>query len=317
MKYMLLTDGAAYFPTLTKGYHGAGLYNWPKAMEGDVRLWSEIKKAPETMLEYDMIHINLAADDVGLAAKIRPYIKETSVKLVVNLDYSIQYMDKYIPLFDLLNDIRSCDCAFGVEPNQVNLLHYLGQVMGTGHKTMLLPHPVDLDYMRKQWIDYEHRLDRLIFHYHKYDGHLDIPWLITDNIPITEKMMVGLTKAEHDIKNFPGWTVQPFVPWETYLYALKYAKYGFEYRTHHAASRFVMECAAMGIPCVSTDHSFMGGVLFPDLCHPIGDFNAIHHSIRDIATDEEYRLKMANDGLERIEGYNFENSRKNMERLIE
>lgn len=317
MKYLFLTDGAAYFPTLTKGYNGAGVYNWPKAMDGETRLWSELKKSPEQLLSYDLIHINLAADDIGLAATIKPFIKDTDTKLVVNLDYSINYMDRYVPLFEFLNDIKACDCAFGTEPTQVNLLHYLGTIMGTGHKTMLLPHPVDLDFLKNEWVDYADRKDTLAFHYHKYDGHLDIPWLITDGIEIQEKLMLGYTKAELDIKNFPGWTVQPFVPWKTYLYALKYCKYGFEYRTHKASSRFVMECAALGIPVVSTHDSYMGGVMFPLLCKDLSDFTALHHSIKELVDDDEWRLEQASYGLIHAEEYNFANSKKNMERLVE
>jgi hypothetical protein len=316
MKYLFLTDGAAFWPSLTADYHGAGAFNWPKAMQGDTRLWAELSKSPEQLLQYDLIHINLAGEDVGLAAKIKPFIKDTSTKLVVNCDYSINYMDKNVNLFSFLSDIKATDYAFGVEPGQVNLLTYLGSIMGTGHRTMLLPHPVDLQYMKDQWIDNAGRKDALAFHYHKYDGHIDIPWMITDGIPLKEKLMLGYTNAELDIKNFPGWTVQPFVPWETYLYALKYCKYGLEYRTHKAASRFIMECASLGIPCVSTHDSFMGVMLFPELSHPTTDFSALHHSIRGLL-DEDYRLEVAAKGLEKIQNYDFESSKKNMLRLVE
>jgi hypothetical protein len=286
-------------------------------MEGDVRLWSEVKRTPIDLLDYDLIHINLAADDIGLAAEISKFVENTSTKVVVNADYSINYMDKSTHIHELIADIHACDHAFGVEPAQTNLLHYIATMQDKKKVTvMLLPHPVDLEYLGKKWIDYDKRTETLVFHYHKYDGHLDIPWLLCYGLDIRHKTVVGYTKTEWDVKEMPEWGFIPFTSWESYIDGISRCKYGLEYRTHKAASRFVMEAAALGIPVVTTHDSFMGQMLFPDLCHPVEDFTSLRDSLQAITVDE-YRLEKAKEGLERIEAYNFENSRKNLERLVE
>ncbi len=319
MKYLFLTKGGAYFPNLTKNYHGAGCFNWYKCMEGDVRLWSELSRNPVELLDYDLIHINLAADDIGLAAEISKYLKESSTKLVVNMDYSINYMDKSVHIHELIADIQACDFAFGVEPAQTNLTHYIANM--TTHtkqiKIMLLPHPVDLEYLNKKWIDYEHRQDSLIFHYHKYDGHLDIPWLLCYGLDVKHKIVTGYTNTTWDVKEMPEWEFWPFAPWEVYVDGLSRCKYGFEYRTHKAASRFIMEAAAVGVPVVSTHDSFMGAMLFPSLHNPIEDFKAMRNSLELLTTKDDFRLSVAKEGLERIEKYDFKHSKENMERLVE
>ena len=182
---------------------------------------------------------------------------------------------------------------------------------------MLLPHPVDLDYLNKKWIDYERRMDLLVFHYHKYDGHLDIPWLLCYGLDaVPHKIVVGYTNTEWDVKEMPEWKFWPFAPWDVYIDGLSRAKYGLEYRTHKAASRFIMECAALGIPVVSSADSFMGAMLFPALNNPVEDFTSLRNSLNLLTTKDDFRLGIAKEGLERIENYNFENAKKNMERLV-
>jgi hypothetical protein len=39
--------------------------------------------------------------------------------------------------------------------------------------------------------------------------------------------------------------------------------------------------------------------------------------LKNLVEKEEFRLRLAKEGLEKIEAYNFENSRKNLERLVE
>ena len=110
--------------------------------------------------------------------------------------------------------------------------------------------------------------------------------------------------------------VMPYMEWDKYIYFLARCKVGFEYRTHKAASRFVMEAGALGIPVVTTKDSHMGQLIFPEMCHEVGDFFAIRGSLEKLIEDEEYRLKLAREGIERLEQYNFKNSKLRMMELI-
>lgn len=318
MKYLFLTDGASYFPQLMKDFERAGLYNWYKCMDGEVRLWSDLKTRPLELLDYDIIHINLACSDIGLAAEIGPLIENSGTKLVVNMDYSINYMDTGTDLRDFMADLTACDACFGVEPSQVNLLNYIIQYhTNKDDKTRiaLMPHPVDLKMMQKElWIDYDRRMEILAFQFHKYDSHWQIPRLLMLKLPVLTTCL-GYYKDEFKTQDMPE-LVMPYIDWDKYIKFLSYCKYGFEYRTHKAASRFVMEAGSIGIPVVTTHDSYMGHMVFPDISHPVEDFFSIRDSLKRIIEDEEYRLHLARTGLERLEAYNFENSKKNMEGLV-
>jgi hypothetical protein len=318
MKYLFLTDGASYFPQLMKDFERAGLYNWYKCMNGEVRLWSDLKNRKHELLNYDVIHINLASSDIGLAAKISPYIKDSSTKLVVNMDYSINYMDNATDLREFLADLTACDAAFGVEPSQVNLINYIVQYhtkKDNNTNIALMPHPVDLTLMQEKiWKDYDKRLPILAYQFHKYDSHWQIPRLLMLKLPVITTCL-GYSLDTFKTQDMPE-LVMPYIEWDRYIEFLSYCKYGFEYRTHKAASRFVMEAGSIGIPVVTTHDSYMGHIIFPDLSHPVEDFFSMRESLKTMIEDEEYRLHLAREGIERLEMYNFENSKKNMEALV-
>jgi len=318
MKYLFLTDGASYFPQLMVDFERAGLYNWYKCMDGEVRLWSDLKHRKHELQDYDIIHINLASSDIGLAAKIAPLIKEASTKLVVNMDYSINYMDKATSLREFILDLNATDCAFGVEPSQVNLINYILSVTGDDReiRLSLMPHPVDTELMQKElWVDYDRRMDILAYQFHKYDSHWEIPRLLMLKLPVICTCL-GYSLESFKTQDMPE-LVMPYIDWDKYIGFLAHCKYGFEYRTHKAASRFVMEAGSIGIPVVTTHDSYMGHMVFPDISHPVEDFFGIRESLKRIIEDEEYRLHLAREGIERLEAYNFENSKKSMEALVD
>jgi glycosyltransferase involved in cell wall biosynthesis len=318
MKYLFLTDGASYFPQLMVDFERAGLYNWYKCMDGEVRLWSDLKHRKHELLDYDIIHINLASSDIGLAAKVKPLLEGSSTTLVVNMDYSINYMDNATNLREFIADLQACDCAFGVEPSQVNLIHYIISVVKdekSETRMSLMPHPVDLATMEsKIWVDYDRRLNMLAYQFHKYDSHWQIPRLLMLKLPVLTTCL-GYSLESFKTQDMAD-LVMPYIEWEKYIRFLAYAKYGFEYRTHKAASRFVMEAGSLGIPVVTTHDSFMGHLIYPDVCHPVEDFFSIRKSLEKLIEDEEWRLTQAREGLERLEAYNFENSKKSMEALV-
>ena len=144
MKYLLLTEGAAYFPELLKPFERAGLYNWMKSFEGEVRLWGDIKKRPQDLQKYDVVHVNSYGPDQGLAHLVAQHTDSTDTKLVVNMDISVNYFDKDLHLGNFIKDILAADHIFGVEPTQVNLINYIAYVMKRKKKgyATLVPHPI-------------------------------------------------------------------------------------------------------------------------------------------------------------------------------
>jgi len=319
MKYLLLTEGAAYLPELLKPFERAGLYNWLKCFNGEVRLWGDIKKRTHELNNYDVIHVNSYGQDMGLAAVAQEHIKGDT-KLVVNLDLSINYFDTHMNFPMLIQDILAADALFCVEPAQVNLVNYIAHAMQREKekRCILLPHPIDVSILQDTtWIDYNDRMDAVAFQYHKYDAHWTIPKLLMENLPNHYlSAMLGYTGDPLPMEGLRH-LVMPYMEWEVYIKFLARCKIGFEYRTHRAASRFIMECAALGIPTVSTHDSHMGHIIYPEICKPVEDYMGIRKALERLIMDEEFRLYLARMGMERLEPFNFENSRKRFMEMIE
>ena len=320
MKYLLLTEGAAYFPELLKPFERAGLYNWLKCLDGEVRLWGDIKKRPHELQNYDIIHINAYGQDLGLAHTISQYT-QGHPKIIINMDLSIDYFDKdmHFPLF--IKDILAADVLFSVEPTQVNFINYVASVMNRDKPKKwcaLMPHPIDIPMLiDRAFVDYDERMNAVAFQYHKYDAHWSIPKILMEKLP--DNWLAAMLGYIGDPLPMEGLRhmVMPYCEWELYIKFLSRCKIGFEYRTHKAASRFVMEAGALGIPVVTTKDSHMGQIIYPEICHDVEDFIGIRQSLERLINDEEWRLHMAREGLERLEPYNFENSKKRFMEMIE
>jgi len=320
MKYLLLTEGTAYFPELLKPFERAGLYNWLKTFKGEVRLWGDIKKRTHNLQDYDIVHVNSYGPDQGLAHAVSQYTDGTDTKLVVNMDLSINYFDKDLNLSQFIQDILAADVLFSVEPAQVNLVNYIAHAMQRkkhGH-CVLLPHPIDIPLLLDtSFVEYDKRMDVVAFQYHKYDGHWSIPKILLENLPNNYlAAMLGYIGGPLPLEGMRH-MIMPYMEWDLYIDFLRRCKIGFEYRTHKAASRFVMEAGALGIPVVTTKDSHMGQIIFPEICHEVEDFFGIRESLEKLVTDEDWRLHLTREGLDRLEPYNFENSKKRFMELVE
>jgi len=320
MKYLLLTEGPAYFPELLKPFERAGLYNWMKAFDGEVRMWSDIGRRPQEFGHYDIIHVNSYGEDQGLAHKVSKFTDNLDTKLVVNLDLSIDYFDKDLDLVNFIRDILAADMLFGVEPTQVNLINYIAHVMGRKKpkKTVLMPHPINVtQLLDNTFVEYDKRMDVVAFQYHKYDGHWAIPKMLMEALPNNYlSAMLGYMSMPLPMEGLRH-MVMPYMEWNLYIKFLARCKIGFEYRTHKAASRFVMEAGSLGIPVVSTMDSHMGQIVFPEICHHVEDFVGIRQSLEKLVMDEDWRHHLAREGIDRLEPYNFENSKTRFMEALE
>jgi len=328
IKYLLLTEGATYFPSLLRPeLERAGLYNWPKSFSGDVEVFQRFKGQKDGFEKYDIIHINLAGGDFGLASKLRDIIGDDAhAKIVVNMDYSVHYFPKAFKgnphgLGNYLSDLVAADMVFGVEPKQVALLNYFMKAVKKkkrSAKAALLPHPINIEKLSKPmpeglFAPYDNRGDILAYQYHRYDGHWEIAKMLMHNLPPPQesgtvlRACLGYTEDSFPTYNMPE-LVMPFTDWAKYIYFLSTCLWGFEYRTHAAASRFIMECAALGIPVVSTDYSYLGTEMFPDLTFPMDDYDGIREALEKLIIDDSFRVRQARQGMESLNPYSFTNA---------
>lgn len=313
LKYLLLTgqEGGSY-SELLRGKHieRAGLYNWMRIFDGDVDAWPLYKERKKNIREYDIIHVNLCGKDIGLASEVRPYLKEPN-KLVVNLDYAVEHFQfpfdknqKTLGMF--LADLKAADMVFGVEPFQVELVNYLLRIQGLDKTAALIPHPIDVDNTFKFFVPLDKRNEELAFMWHIYDSHWEIPKALMLGLDTT-KVMYGYVKK--GFASEPPDMVHRYGDWKKYIKRFAQAQIGFEYRTHHAASRFILEGAVLGVPIVSTKFSYLGTVLFPELCHDPWQFAELHNSLYKLLNDEEYRFQIVNEARKKVEIFGFNQSR--------
>ena len=334
--FILLTTNASFYPSLLRGkIERPGLYNWIRAFQQEgtdiekmVRLWSEFSTAPHKLNRYDIIHINLAGGDFGLAFQIREFLDE-STKLVVNMDYAVEHLQEKITkthksIEVIATDIASANMAFGVEPFQVNLMNWLMTVTKQPNRCVLIPHPVDCHFLSKpidkggMFIPFDQRNDFLAFCWHRYDKQLSIPRTILGNLPKPEgqqglmRVLFGWAPEGMLVRNSKDLmeVVVPLIGWKSYLYMLAHCLWGFEYRFHHAASRFVLECAALGIPVVTTDNCFLGRQIWPELSHPIHDLEGLNKSMCSIIESDSLRKEHAKRGLTKVKEFGLGASRQ-------
>lgn len=328
IKYLLLTRGASYFPSLMRPeLERAGLYNWPKVFDGDVELWKRFEGRAKHLKKYDIIHVNQAGGDFGLVTQIRKAIGEDArTKLVTNMDYSVHYYSHAFKsnsytLTQHIADLHAADMVFGVEPHQVALMDFIMKTTKKEKRSTdaaLLTHPVNVEVLSRPMPDgmfapYDNRGDILAYQYHRYDGHWHIAKLITHELPPPQfggtvlRACLGFTDDQFATCDMPE-LVMPFIVWAKYIYFLSTCLWGFEYRTHSAASRFIMECASLGIPVVSTDYSYLGKQLFPELTFPMSDYNGMREALSKLITDDSYRVRLASEGLMAVKPYGFEHA---------
>lgn len=339
-RFALLTTNSSFFPSLLKGeLERPGLYNWIRAFQTSdieladmLKLWKQFEKNPEKLNKFDIIHVNLAGGDYGLASLIAPSLDD-STKLVVNTDYAVMNLEptfKQAPIEMMATDIASADMAFGVEPFNVKLMNWLMKVTKQEKKAYLLPHPVDCDRLTKppeqggSFLDFDERLDWLAFHWHRYDQALSVPRTVMGNLPMTEygggvsRVLFGWRPDALRIKDAKNLmeVVIPMQAYVNYLIILSHCLWGFEYRFHRAASRFHMECATLGIPVVSSKNSFMGTMLWPELTFEMGEFEQMNAALCEIISDDGLRRKYARQGMERVKQFSLINSRNRYLELL-
>jgi len=305
------------------GVQRPGVYQWHEAFnkDGDI---SEIRHvlnlAPDDLLNYDIIHINLCGSDVNaeLVTKVKEAVKGTSIKVIANMDYAIENIQSgYNNPSALYKALLSADFVFAQEPAQQALLNYfLHHVISPARDKVSVPivrHPIDIDGLRKAFVPLEERLEKIVVCWHRYDRHTYIPSAVTWNLEAYHPT-IKVKKVPIYIAGISGVDVGVYLDlfdgaicyknWPFYLYELSHATIGYEYYSLHSHSRFPEECAVLGIPVVGNTNSYSITQLHPFTCHNPLDFVGMRHSlIRLLEGDypNEFTMKCVDYAWEKVQ----------------
>jgi len=304
----------------------SGVYQWHEAFnkDGDIgEVRHLLNLAPEELDNYDIIHVNLCGADADIVPRVKEALgKSSSVNVLCNLDYAIQNWQQGFPMPHLqgfLNSIAQADFVFCVEPAQQAVInHLLHHVIKPSRKKVsapVIPHPCDVQSIRACYQPPESRLDRIMICYHRYDKHLYIPWMITEDIEaVREKQAIkvpvyvtGIGPDPITLPMFDGAFVGD--KWQFYMYELAHSTIAFEYYSLNSHSRFPEECATLGLPCVGNSNSYSIAQLHPLVCHSPLDFTGMRQSLKRLIEDSEFYQQCVDMAWERVQGIDHKASK--------
>lgn len=321
VRYVLVADTGAYFKDLIEEpISRPGCYQWFRAFNvgGDFGTVKHIREMAEADYQkYDIVHVNLCGVNAPHIPKIKEYLKGSSTILITNQDYATEnFQEGFKRPKDFYEAIKAADFVFCQEPWSTNFMQFLIDThMREKKKVECIPHPVDTEGLKRYKLDYEQRIDLIAVQYHRYRNELLIPSMISWGLKYPT-VLFGYVGGNIPVGLF-NFTA-PMMDWKKYFYVLAHCSLAFDYVSlYHCMGRFPEECACLGIPCVTTSHIYTGLKLYPKVCHEPMDLKGLRNSLKRLIEDQELYHEVADYAYERVEEFNWENSKKKLLTALE
>jgi len=300
IKYLYLTN-FIHEALLKEEKLRSGLYQWQNVFDGEVKKPCDVKDYND----YDIIQINMSAQDVHLLGEVRKALGDnTKTKLVLNNDYTTELWEHvfdYLPT--LTREIQYADMYFGTEYYQTTALSEL-----SGKKCFVIPHPADIKYLKS--LSEIPKKNIISTVWRRYDKNAMIPSLMVRNLGYKTRLIgyddkldkkVHVTSTLYDYVN-KGTNFMDF------LDQLRESVLIVDPFTLHSFSRTTIDTAAMGVPVIASNRTQSGQVCYPHTCIDPWDVKSARELAERILIDKEFRDKVIETAKERCEFYNHENS---------
>jgi len=278
-----------------------GLYQWLNVFNGEIKYPRDIVDYNE----YDIVQVNLSAQDVYLINDIREKIGKTSkTKLVVNNDYTTEIWGGAFEYTSTLSrELQGADMLFGTEYFQSTALSEI-----SGRKVYVVPHPTDIKRLKS--LPQIPKKDLISVIWRRYDNNKYIPSLMVRNHGLTTQL-IGFDDTK-DNKVFLTTTLYDFVIAGTNYFdfcdQLRENKIILDPFTYHSYSRTTVDTAALGVAVVGSNRTQSMNVCYPHTTIDPWDVKKARELIKRLIDDEEFYNLVVNTALEKCEFYNHENS---------
>lgn len=280
----------------------SGLFNWANVLNGI----SAFPRSTEEMSAFNLIHLNVTAENLNLIPKIIRLVDRTRTKLIFNVDYAVELWPRNFRHPELfIQQLDQADFIFAVEQKMSEILSL------ALHRTVpCIPHPTDTTGLRKTFFSAE-RDNQIGVAIHQYDGAVTAPfYALREQNHFQTVAFGGIGKPEEYYHLFDF--IAPYRSFEDNMKMIARLFAIVESYTIHSYGRVSVEAAALGIPVIGS--TIVGSIkrCFPDISFddPIDPLHIIKHIVQ--LQDPEFYRHVSEKAMKLSDYYSFEKSRQRM-----
>ena len=284
----------------------SGLFNWANVLAGA----SAFPRSQEEMSKFNLIHLNVTAENLNLIPKIVRLVDRTKTKLIFNVDYAIELWPRNFRHPELfLQQLNQADFIFAVEEKMAEILSL------ALHRTVpCIPHPTDTVGLKETYFSAE-RDNQIGVAIHQYDGAVTAPfYALREQNHFQTVAFGGISKPEDYYHLFDF--IAPYRSFEDNMKMVSRLFAIVESYTIHSYGRVSVEAAALGIPVIGS--TIVGSIkrCFPETSFddPMDALHIIKHIVQ-LQNPAFYR-HVSQKAMKEADYYSFENSRRRMIKFI-
>jgi len=298
--------------TLCEGefFTRSGLYNWIPTFEGDVFLYNEIK---DNLEDFDVIQVNLSAQDFHLVNNIKERLKNSETKIVANCDYTTELWQSSFDYIDTMRrELKGADMIYGTEPIMAGTLQTL-----IGRKVHVLPHPTHVKRLKS--LSTNDKDDYISVNWHRYDNFSMIPAITVRDLGKKIQLIGYDVKADRK-RYVTGYLYDRIIAGTNFLDftdILMKSPVVFEPFTLNSYGRTTVETAALGVPTVGSNRVESVRRCFPKTCLDPFDVIGNRKMIKKILTDEKFKDEVVEYAKEACEYYSQQNCKERYLKALE
>jgi len=294
----------------------SGLYCWPQAFNrAGCSGYASSSLDPEFLRGFDVIHINYVPGNIGAIEAIHRAIKNSSTKLIMNIDYSIALQASIDPYL-----LKACsdkvDLVFHVEPRGAELMSYYLK-----RPVPVNTHPCCVELLGSMYRNPGDVVPVVTCQYHRYQFTWPIYFYST--IAAREDGFVKTVLANYK----PGsiglsveWffdDVLQYCSYQDYIPHLARSLLNMDMPPDYVGGRGVVDAAALGIPTIGSCTNYAQTIIWPELALDPFDFKGASELFLKFKNDPEFYGEMVKRGTTKAHMFGLDASRKHLLKLLE
>jgi hypothetical protein len=283
-----------------------GSYQWLNVFKGKIYPAHEILPTLKDG-DFDIIRVNMSAQDINLINTIREKIGNNSkTKLVVNNDYTTEMWQSAFQYPETMRrELAGADMLFGTEYYQCTTLKEL-----TGRDVYEIPHPAYVK--RLKVLSPKKNTDFISVVWHRYDKFSYIPYFAVRNHNCQTRL-IGFNPKEVNDYFVTEALYDDIAIGTNYLdfcdQSLE-SKLVYDPFTYHSYGRTTVDTAALGVPVVGSNRVESIRRCYPHTCVDPYDTTKARELIYRILNDNKFKELVIETAQKEVEYYGWEQSKK-------